>query len=169
MKKILTLIMLLTASLHAEAPTINQQAPNFTGTALLPDGTVQQIELKDYLGKRVVLYFYPMDNSPGCTKKAQQFRDDIQKLKAKNIIVIGVSCDSIQSHKKFQEQYNLPYTLVSDSRWHRTISKMYGAAGFFYSQRKTFLIDEQGKIIKIFTTMNIIDQIKEIIDTFQKK
>lgn len=169
MKKLFAFITLFTLTAHADKISLEQQAPNFTGIALLPNGTIQNIQLKDYFGKRVILYFYPMDNSPGCTKKAQQFRDDINELKKHNTVVIGVSCDSIKSHKKFQEQYNLPYTLVSDSRLHRTISKMYNAAGFFYSQRKTFLIDEQGKIIKIFTTQNIVDQIQEILKTITKK
>lgn len=168
MKKYIALAALFIANI-IQPVAQGEQAPNFKATALLPDGTVQPIELKNYLGKNVVLYFYPMDNSPGCTKKAQLFRDEINNLKKHNIIVIGVSCDSIKSHKKFQAKYNLPYTLVSDSRIKRTLSKMYGAAGFLYSQRKTFLIDEQGKVIKIFTTMKIEDQLQEILKEFKNK
>jgi len=167
MKKLLTLVTTLFIVNIAVSLDVNQQAPNFIATALLPDGSVKVIELKDYLGQKVVLYFYPMDQSPGCSKKAQVFRDEINNLKKHNIIVIGVSCDSIKSHKNFQHKYNIPYTLVSDSRLKRSLSKLYGASGFLYSQRKTVLIDERGKIVKIFTTMKIEEQLKEILNTFK--
>lgn len=147
---------------------IGQKAPLFTVQAIKQDGTEFTFRLQDLMGQLVVLYFYPMDNTPGCTKQAKKFRDDIAKLEEAGITVIGISCDSIKSHKKFQKKHNLPFVLVSDSRWKRTISKAYLAAGFLYSKRKTFLIDQFGKVIKEFDKVDIQNQIDDILVSFNK-
>jgi len=96
----------------------------------------------------------------------KKFRDGIEKLNKAGIMVIGVSCDSIKSHLKFQKKHALPYPLVSDSRWKRSISKAYGAAGFLYSQRKTFLINQDGIVFQLFDHVDIHNQIDDILHSF---
>ena len=156
---------------------VGKKAPLFSSQAVFPPKhnesiskyTVGEFDLKKYIGHyKIVLYFYPMDNTPGCTKEAQKFRDDIELLKEHGIMVIGVSCDSIESHLKFQHKYALPFILVHDSRWSRAISKMYNAAGFFYSKRKTFLIDKKGVVVHVFEQVNIPSQVDDIIRIFKK-
>lgn len=155
---------------------VGQKAPLFISQAVFPPRhheskskyTVGEFDLKKYIGHhKIVLYFYPMDNTPGCTKEAQKFRDDIEILKEHGIMVIGVSCDSIESHLKFQKKYALPFILVHDSRWYRKISKMYHVAGLFYSKRKTFLIDKKGMIIHVFEQVDIPSQVDDIIRIFK--
>jgi len=155
---------------------IGNKAPLFVAEAVFPPKNneskskyiVGEFDLKKYIGHyKIVLYFYPMDNTPGCTKEAQKFRDDIELLKQQGIMVVGVSCDSVQSHMKFQHKYALPFILVHDSRWHRAISKMYDAAGFFYSKRKTYLIDKRGIVVHVFEQVDIPSQIDDIIRIFK--
>jgi len=148
---------------------INQPAPLFRAPAVFPDGSVHDLALQDYIGKKVVLYFYPMDQTPGCSAQARSFCQNAQLLQDNDIHVIGISCDSINAHKKFQKKYDIWYPLVSDSRWKRTISKMYDAAGLWYSKRKTFIIDEQGIVIKVFSHVTIDQQINDIIKSYQIK
>jgi peroxiredoxin Q/BCP len=145
---------------------LNKQAPHFIAQAVFPNGLEQSFDLKKYLGKKIVLYFYPMDNTPGCTCQAKNFRDNITKLEEHEIIVVGISCDSINSHKNFQKKYALPYILVSDSRKSRGIAKMYGSDSFFINKRKTFLIDENGIIFKKFDKINIEKQVDDIVNAF---
>lgn len=155
---------------------VGKKAPLFIAQAVFPPKdneskskyVINEFDLKKYIGQyKIVLYFYPMDNTPGCTKEAQKFRDDIELLKEQGIMVVGVSCDSVQSHMKFQHKYALPFILVHDSRWHRAISKMYDAAGFFYSKRKTYLIDKKGVIVHAFEQVDIPSQIDDIIRIFK--
>lgn len=155
---------------------IGKQAPLFVAQAVFPSRDSNskskyiagEFDLKEYIGKyKIVLYFYPMDNTPGCTKEAQNFRDDIELLKKQGIIVVGVSCDSVQSHMKFQHKYALPFILVHDSRWNRAISKKYNAAGFFYSKRKTYLIDKKGFVIHAFEQVDIQNQVDDILRIFK--
>ena len=89
---------------------IGTKAPDFT----LPDQNGELHSLKDYLGSRVILYFYPRDNTPGCTKQACGFGDRYPQIREKGAVVLGVSKDSVASHKKFEEKYGLPFTLLSD-------------------------------------------------------
>jgi peroxiredoxin Q/BCP len=147
---------------------INQPAPVFTAHAVFSDGSEQLFDLKKYRRQKVVLYFYPMDNTPGCTCQAKNFRDNITKLKEHDITLIGISNDSIKSHKKFQKKYTLPYILVSDPRGSQAITKMYGVDSFFMSKRKTFLIDENGIIFKKFEKINIEEQVDDIINAFEQ-
>lgn len=162
--------------LSEDSPLLHKQAPLFKAPAVFPDVEdgkkgyrVGEFDLKEYIGKyKIVLYFYPMDDTPGCTKEAQKFRDSIDLLQRHGIMVVGVSCDSIKSHSKFAAKYGLPYVLVTDSRWKRTISKKYNAAGWFYSKRKTILIDKKGEVVHVFEQVNIQDQIDDILNVFSE-
>ena len=127
-------------------------------------------KLSDYKGKKVILYFYPKDNTPGCIKEACNFRDDDSQIRKKNGIVLGISGDSVESHKKFQEKHTLPFTLLSDPE--KQVIKKYGAwkekkmygNTFMGIQRSTFVIDENGKIIKVFDKVEVDNHSKEIIE-----
>jgi peroxiredoxin Q/BCP len=157
------------ALLEAKQPKLlNQKAQDFTAEALMPDGSIKTINLQDYRGKNVVLYFYPKDDSHYCSIQAKKFRDNIEKLEKNNIYVIGINSDSIESHKKFQAKYQLPYPLISDNKKRHKITKLYGASGFFFTQRKTFLIDKDGVIFKIFDQIDIKKQIDDIMAAVQE-
>ena len=114
------------------------------------------VKLSDFKGKKLVLYFYPKDATPGCTKEACAFRDDYAQLKKRGVEVVGVSADDQKSHQKFTEKYSLPFTLLSDPG-HEMI-EAYGAWGekslygrkFMGILRMTYIIDEQGRIVHIF-------------------
>ena len=127
------------------------QAPAFT----LADKDGKMVSLSDLLGKKVVLYFYPKDNTSGCTRQACAFASAYSEFEKKNAAVIGISKDSISSHEKFAEKYNLPFILLSDPElqaiqaygvWQE--KKLYGKTSMGVV-RTTFLIDEQGKIMKV--------------------
>lgn len=125
-------------------------APAFT----LEDADGKKVSLKDFKGKKVILYFYPKDDTPGCTKEACGFRDDWAQIQAAGATVIGVSPDNGERHRKFRDKYDLPFTLLSDPD--RTVMENYGAYGekMMYGKkvtgviRSTVLIDEAGKVIK---------------------
>ena len=132
--------------------TAGTRAPDFT----LPDGEGGQVSLHDFLGRRVVLYFYPKDDTPGCTREACAFRDAYEGFRAADVAVIGVSRDSVASHKKFAEKHGLPFTLVSDPE-RRVIEaygvwvekKLYGKVSMGIA-RSTFVIGPDGVIEKVF-------------------
>ena len=145
---------------------IGDDAPTFT----LPDSQGNQVSLNDYKGKWAVLYFYPKDDTPGCTKEACQFRDDFKTLEALGAKVIGVSIDDSFSHKKFAEKYNLPFPLLSDASGE--VADRYGALNNFLviklAKRYTFLINPQGKIAKIYLSVDTSKHSQEIIDDLKK-
>lgn len=127
---------------------VGTKAPEFT----LPDQDGNSVSLSDFLGKKIVLYFYPRDNTPGCTRQACAFAGAFGQFKALNTVVIGVSKDSTASHRKFADKYTLPFTLLSDPEltvlqaygvWQE--KKMYGKVSMGVA-RSTYLIDEQGMI-----------------------
>jgi len=153
-------------NIQAKHKLEGKPAPIFSGKAVFPDGSVKDFNLNDYKNQKMVIYFYPMDNTPGCTKQAKFFKADIKKLQNEDILLVGVSYDSIESHMKFQKKYALPYPLVSDDAKKHPISKMYKVSGFFSSERKTFLINEQGVIFKVFDKVDIKHQINDILDSF---
>jgi thioredoxin-dependent peroxiredoxin len=134
------------------------------------DGEI--MNLSDFQGQKVVLYFYPKDDTPGCTKEACSFRDANEVFEEKKIKVLGVSPDSEASHAKFAEKYNLPFQLLADPE--HEIANAYGAYGdkkFMGKEykgvlRKTFLIDEQGKIKKIFDKVNVSEHADEVLQAF---
>lgn len=147
---------------------INHPAPLFKAPALYPDGTVKDFNISDHAGKNIILYFYPKDGSKCCTIQAKQFRDAIKTFESKNILIVGISSDSIKTHQKFQEEYSLPFPLVSDVQNNYAISKMYNAHGWFgFAQRKTLLINTQGVIFKIFDKIDIENQISDILKCFK--
>jgi len=131
---------------------IGEKAPEFTLEA--DDG--RRVSLKDYLGKKVVLYFYPKDNTPGCTSEAVEFKDVAEEFEKQGAIIVGVSKDSVISHQKFKEKHALPFTLLSDPEG--TVLDMYGVwkkkslygRTFMGTERTTFLIDEIGIVIKVY-------------------
>lgn len=128
------------------------KAPDFTGT----DQDGKKVSLKDFKGKKVVLYFYPKDDTPGCTTQACNLRDNYADLKKAGFEVIGVSPDSAESHQKFEQKYDLPFTLLEDPEM--DVINKYGAWGeknnygkkYMGLIRTTFLIDEKGVILKVF-------------------
>ena len=133
--------------------------------ALFPDGSIKELKISDYLGKKVILYFYPKNGTPGCTKQAKIFRDNFKDLQTHGIIVIGVSYDSLESHKKFQTKHKLPFILVTDNS--KKLTKLYNSYGIFFASRKTVLLDEKGKVIKRFESVDIPNQINDIFQAFK--
>ena len=143
-------------------------APDFT--AINTNGDT--IRLKDLRGKKVVLYFYPKDDTPGCTKEACSFRDAFSEYKKLGIEVIGVSTDSEASHKKFTAKYKLPFTLLADTD--HSIADAYGVYGekkfmgrtYMGVKRMTFLIDEKGKVKKVFEKVKPEEHAREVLESF---
>ena len=125
----------------------------------LPDQNGEVHRLSDYRGQFVVLYFYPKDDTPGCTVEACGFRDNQEKFKEKGIIILGVSKDTVLSHKKFAQKHNLRFTIFSDVE--KKVIKKYKAWGLF-ALRKTYLIDKKGNIIKVYDKVNPLIHAEEI-------
>jgi peroxiredoxin Q/BCP len=145
-------------------------APDFA----VNDGEGETVRLKDLKGKKFVLYFYPKDDTPGCTKEACSFRDSWSKFKRRGIEVFGVSLDSEKSHQKFTEKFRLPFRLLADTD--RKLSESYGTYGkkkfmgreYMGNHRMTFLIDEKGKIKKIFEKVKPEDHAEEVLAAFSE-
>lgn len=143
----------------------NDIAPDFT----LPDETGTMHSLSEYKGKIVVLYFYPKDDTPGCTKEACGFRDNYSEITSKGAAVIGISKDSPKSHEKFKIKYNLPFILLSDED--ANVIKIYncwGTKNMYGKQvegtlRRTFIIDKEGRIKKIFDKVTPEGHAQEIL------
>lgn len=145
---------------------VGKAAPLFHGQAVFPDGTIGDFNLEDYIGQNIVIYFYPMDNSPGCTIQAKKFRDEIGRLQEQNIMVVGVSGDSINSHRKFQKALALPYPLVADVGQKISIAKQYKASRFLLGKRVTYVIGKDGIIFKVFDRVDIKNQVDDILHAF---
>ena len=143
-------------------------APAFT----TKDSNGTTVKLKDFRGGKVVLYFYPIDDTPGCTKEACSFRNDFSEFKKRGIAVLGVSPDSQAAHKRFTEKYKLPFTLLADVD--HSISNAYGVYGqkkfmgrtYLGVNRTTFLIDEKGKIKKVFDRVKPEEHAQEVLEAF---
>ncbi len=143
-------------------------APDFT----VKDQNGADVKLSDLRGQKVVLYFYPKDDTPGCTKEACSFRDNYSILTEKNIKILGVSTDNEKSHQKFISKYELPFTLLTDAN--HAVADSYGSYGekkfmgktYNGVLRKTFLIDENGKIKKIFDKVNVGEHAAEVLEAF---
>lgn len=144
-------------------------APDFTGT----DENGEEVKLSDFRGQKVVLYFYPKDDTPGCTKEACSFRDNFSTLTNENIKILGVSADNEKSHRKFIAKYDLPFTLLADTD--HAIADAYGSYGekqfmgktYTGVLRKTFLIDEDGKIKKVFDKVKVEEHADEVLEAFE--
>ena len=144
------------------------KAPDFA----VNDGEGKTVRLKNLKGKKFVLYFYPKDDTPGCTKEACSFRDSFSKFKRRGIEVFGVSLDSEKSHQKFTGKFSLPFRLLADTD--RKLSESFGTYGqkkfmgreYMGNHRMTFLIDEKGKIKKIFEKVKPEDHAEEVLAAF---
>jgi len=146
-------------------------APDFS----LQDKDGKTVSLKGLRGQRVVLYFYPKDDTPGCTIEACSFRDGFADFKKKDIVVLGVSPDDEESHTKFTQKFSLPFTLLADPN--HDVATRYGAWGkkllygrtYLGIMRSTFLIDEDGKIIKIFPKVSPEGHAQEVLAAFGER
>ena len=138
-------------------------APDFA----LPDQDEVIHHLSDYRGQRVLVYFYPKDNTPGCTKEACGLRDDYEEIQAANIVVLGISYDTPESHRRFIEKYELPFTLLSDPK--KEVTKAYGATGWYpLPMRRSFLIDEEGSIIQIISDVDVTTHSQDVLNYFRE-
>ncbi|ROH88335.1 peroxiredoxin [Pseudomethylobacillus aquaticus] len=150
----------------ASVPVAGQQAPDFK----LLDSKSQPHQLNDYAGGWLVLYFYPKDDTPGCTEQACKFRDDLFALEKLGAKVVGISVDDSASHAKFAEKYNLPFPLLADKDG--KVADSYGALRNLgvikIAKRYTFLINPAGKVAKAYLSVNTSRHSQEIIDDLKK-
>jgi peroxiredoxin Q/BCP len=148
---------------------VGQKAPDFA----LVDDSGQKVKLSELKGKKVVLYFYPKDDTPGCTKEACAFRDGIKEIKAQGAVVLGVSADSAESHKKFKSKFDLNFPLLADTE--RTVIEDYGTwkeksmygKKYMGIERTTFIIDKQGKISHIFPKVKVDEHYDEVLEALE--
>jgi len=143
----LTLLLLGIAGFaYAEGPSVGASAPDFK----LQDQNGKWHQLKDYRGKWVALYFYPKDQTPGCTAEACEFRDNIFAFREANAQILGISVDDVDSHKKFAEKHSLPFPILADPT--KETAKKYSALKSYFgmelARRDTFLIDPEGRVVK---------------------
>ena len=147
-------------------PDVNQAAPDFT----LPDHDGRDVSLADFRGRKVVLYFYPKDDTPGCTQQACDLRDRTSELEARGAVVLGVSPDSPKKHTKFREKYGLQFTLLADEDhavaeaydvWKE--KSMYGRK-YMGNERTTFVIDEQGRIAHVLPKVKPAEHVDQILE-----
>jgi peroxiredoxin Q/BCP len=149
---------------------LGTQAPEFTTT----DQTGQKRSLSDFKGKKIILYFYPKDNTSGCTKEACAFRDRFDEFRRLGVEILGVSVDSEQSHQSFVQKYGLPFTLLADSD--KRLVEAYGVWGekslygkkYMGTRRVTYLIDEAGKIAAVFPRVKPETHAEEILAVLQQ-
>jgi thioredoxin-dependent peroxiredoxin len=147
----------------------NQTAPDF----VLPDENGVPQSLSDYRGKPVVLYFYPKDDTPGCTTEACNFRDDYSAYEEAGVVILGVSPDSPKSHTKFKAKYNLPFTLLSDEDHH--VAELYGVWGpkkymgreYEGIYRTTFVIDSEGNLQQVFEDVKPADHSAQLLQALK--
>jgi peroxiredoxin Q/BCP len=141
--------------------SVGTKAPDFT----VKDTNGNTVSLSDYAGKTVVLYFYPKDDTPGCTKEACSFRDSYTEYQGKDIAVFGVSMDDEVSHKAFTDKFSLPFPLLADTNG--AITKAYDVEaemnGTRYSKRVTYVIDGKGSIAKVYTSVNTETHASDIL------
>ncbi len=145
------------------------KAPEFCLKGIDQEGQEKEFCLKDFIGNKVILYFYPKDNTPGCTTEACDFRDNLNLLSGMGYTVIGVSPDSVNSHKKFKEKYGLNFILLSDPD--KKVAEIYGAYGEkkMYGKitkgiiRSTFIIDEEGKIAKAWYNVKAKGHVEKVL------
>jgi peroxiredoxin Q/BCP len=144
---------------------VGDAAPDFS----LMDDKGRLVTLKEFLGKKVVvLYFYPKDFSPGCTVEACSFRDSYKPYEDRGAVVIGVSLDSVESHSKFSQKYNLPFAILSDKS--KEVARAYGALGIggLLAKRYTFIISREGKIAHVFTKVDARKHSEEVLKALEE-
>ena len=139
--------------------SVGTDAPAFTTV----DDEGNNVSLSDFAGKTVVLYFYPKDDTPGCTKQAQSFRDSFSEYQNQDVVILGVSQDDRASHQKFKEKYNLPFKLLVDSDG--TLTKAYDVDGGGYAKRVTYIIDGNGKISKVDSNVNTSTHATDVLSS----
>jgi len=151
---------------RAYTPEIGQPAPNFK----LPDQNGKVYTLDNFCGKWLALYFYPKDDTPGCTEQACKFRDDLHKLEALGANVIGISVDDTTSHAKFARKYNLPFPLLADNKAETAAqyNSLLNLGLIKFAKRNTFLIDPNGKIAKIYLSASTSRNSIEVIEDLKK-
>jgi len=150
--------------------SVGDKAPGFRTT----DQDGEPVSLSDFKGKKVVLYFYPKDDTPGCTKEACSFRDVWPKLRRKKVEILGVSVDDAKSHRKFVDKYSLPFTLLADTD--KKIVNDYGVWGeksmygrkYMGTNRVTYLIDEKGKIAAVWPKVKVADHVEEVVEAIEQ-
>jgi len=149
-------------SARADAPEIGQPAPNFS----LPDQNGKIHTLDNFRGKWLALYFYPKDDTPGCTEQACKFRDDLHKLESLGANVVGISVDNTTSHAKFAKKYNLPFPLLADNKAETAAqyNSLLNLGLVKFAKRNTFLIDQNGKIAKIYLSASASRNSIEVIE-----
>jgi len=145
----------------APVPAVGAAAPAFK----LQDQKGEWHSLDQYAGQWLVLYFYPKDGTPGCTREACKFRDEIERVRAAGALVVGVSVDDVASHEKFAKENRVPFTLLADSD--KSTAKAYGVLtskfGFTFARRDTFVIDPQGKVAKHYPDVDPEKNVEQVI------
>ena len=153
------------ATLTKKIISIGWKAPKF----MLKDQYGKVVRLNDFLGRKVILYFYVRDATPGCTRQACEFRDDMDSLRRRNIIVLGISPDSVDSHKRFVEKYNLKFPLLADEG--AKLAKKYGVWAkktmygrrFYGIIRSTFVIDEEGRVMREYRRVKVDGHLARVL------
>jgi peroxiredoxin Q/BCP len=163
---LLFVIVIKKSAFASEAELLGQPAPAFD----LKNSKSELVSLNSYKGQWLVLYFYPKDDTPGCTKEACSFRDNYQSIQSLNASVVGISIDSSSSHKEFKEKYNLPFTLLADEDGE--VAKKYGALNNFLifklAKRQSFIIDPDGKIRRVYRSVSPSEHANEIYEDLKK-
>ena len=151
---------------QADTPEVGQPAPSFK----LPDQNGKIHTLNNFRGKWLALYFYPKDDTPGCTEQACKFRDDLHKLEALGANVVGISVDNTTSHAKFAKEYNLPFPLLADNNGETAAQydSLLNLVIIKFAKRNTFLIDPDGKIAKIYLSASTSRNSIEVIEDLKK-
>lgn len=159
---VLTFLVFRSMTEAGTIPQVGAAAPDFS----LPDAALQTHSLTDYSGQWLVLYFYPKDDTPGCTREACTFRDDMLQLEQLGAKVVGISVDDSSSHARFAKKYSLPFPLLSDTDG--SVAHSYGALTnlllFKIAKRQTYLIDPSGQIAKVYLSVDTSKHSQQIID-----
>ena len=148
---------------------LGEKIPDFTA----PSTSDSEFSLSEYMGKNIVIYFYPKDNTPGCTKEGEDFRDQFEAFRSNNAIIVGVSRDSVKSHDKFICKYNFPFDLLADEdetvcQLFNVIKEknMYGRK-YMGIERSTFLIDSNGTLIREWRKVKVKGHVEEVLDALK--